>query len=328
MCFNSRSEFKEAVNSYVVVTKRPIKFSKCDKLRCYALCRDNKCKWRINARVMNNERAFQVSLYHNEHTCEEKFSVANMKTQWLSKKYGKLFKSDPKRNMKAFRVDIVNELKVNVSKDMAYRAKKKTFKESEGDPIHQYSRLWDYAHALKQSNPGSTVVLGVERDGEESVFDRFYICFDALQRGFRVGCRPFIEFDGCHVRTSYGGVILSAVGVDPNNCIFPIAYAVVSIENTETWSWFLSLLKRDLDIRVNNEVCFISDKQKGLVHALEGKFLGIEHRSCVRHLHSIFMTAGLKGLALKNALWKAGRAPIVGEFRSAMLEIKQLDEKA
>jgi len=34
--------------------------------------------------------------------------------------------------------------------------------------------------------------------------------------------------------------------MDPNDCIYPIAFAVVEVESFVTWKWFLESLKDDL----------------------------------------------------------------------------------
>ena len=63
-----------------------------------------------------------------------------------------------------------------------------------------------------------------------------------------VGCRPIIGVDGCHLKGAYGGQLLTIVGIDGNNCMFPIAYAEVELENKNAWVWFLELLTADLQI--------------------------------------------------------------------------------
>jgi hypothetical protein len=50
------------------------------------------------------------------------------------------------------------------------------------------------------------------------------------------------------VKTTYGGNLLTAVGMDPNDCMFPIAIVVVENESLVTWKWFLKTLKDDLKI--------------------------------------------------------------------------------
>ncbi|KAK4385184.1 hypothetical protein Sango_2642400 [Sesamum angolense] len=192
-----------------------------------------------------------------------------MKSSWLSKKYFHKFKTDPKRTVKGFRIDAVEDVMCNISINQAARAKKLAILKLQGDPSAQYALLWDYADEVKRSNPGSTVILGTN----QNLFDRFYVCLHALRMNFLAGCRPVICVDGCHLKGPHGGVLLAAVGIDPNNNFFPICYAVVMRENREIWEWFLTLLKMDLHIENDCNYTFMSDKQKGLVGALQELFL-------------------------------------------------------
>jgi hypothetical protein len=86
--------------------------------------------------------------------------------------------------------------------------------------------------------------------------------FDACKRGFLAGCRPIIFIDGCHLKTKFGGILLTAIGIDPNDCIFPVAFAIVEVENTSSWKWFLTALKQDLGIINTAPWTIMSDKQK------------------------------------------------------------------
>jgi hypothetical protein len=67
---------------------------------------------------------------------------------------------------------------------------------------------------------------------------------DAFKRGFLGGCRPINYLDGCFIKTKFGGQLLCVVGMDPNDCIYPLAVAVVEVESLDTWKWFLQSLKR------------------------------------------------------------------------------------
>ncbi|KAK8636569.1 hypothetical protein V6N13_124314 [Hibiscus sabdariffa] len=113
------------------------------------------------------------------------------------------------------------------------------------------------------------------------------------------------------------------VGVDANDNLYPIAYAVVEAENQSAWYWFLSLLATDLEIESNHNITFISDKQKGLMEALAEVFPSATHRTCVRHLYNNF-----KGKHLKDLLWKAARATYQKEFEDAMAELKAVSNDA
>ncbi|CAI9281609.1 unnamed protein product [Lactuca saligna] len=64
------------------------------------------------------------------------------------------------------------------------------------------------------------------------------------------------------------GELLCAVGRDVNNGIFPISWAVVSVENKEIWKWFLETLSEDLQCwNDGNGLVLISDQHKGLIEA-------------------------------------------------------------
>ncbi|XP_058769901.1 uncharacterized protein LOC131643640 [Vicia villosa] len=62
-------------------------------------------------------------------------------------------------------------------------------------------------------------------------------------------------------RTKYGGQLLIAVGRDPNDQYFPLAFGVVETETKESWKWFIQLLMEDIGIE--KRYVFISDQQKG-----------------------------------------------------------------
>ena len=84
-----------------------------------------------------------------------------------------------------------------------------------------------------------------------------------MKSGFLNGCRPFIGVDGCHLRGPYGGVLISAVALDGNNGLFPVALAVVESENNESWTFFLENLRDSIsDAMTSRPWCIMSDGQK------------------------------------------------------------------
>ncbi|XP_073361992.1 uncharacterized protein [Aegilops tauschii subsp. strangulata] len=175
------------------------------------------------------------------------------------------------------------------------RAKRLVKKVIEGDELEQYNSMWDYAQEFRRSNPGSSFYVGVS----DGIFGSCYFSLDACKRVFMQACRPVICLDGCHLKTKYGGVMLCAVGMDPNDCIYPLAFAVVEVENTDTWKWFLSNLKSDLGILNTEPWTIMSDKQKGMIKGVRWHFPDAEHRYCVRHIWQNFQQTH-KGDVLKN----------------------------
>ncbi|XP_071923215.1 uncharacterized protein [Coffea arabica] len=198
-----------------------------------------------------------------------------------------------------------------------------------GSYKEQYQRLWDYCDELLKCNPGSTVYMETELDediGRER-FQRLYVCFGALKRGYKSACRPVIRVDGCHLRGPHPGVLLTTVGIDPNDCLYPIAYAVVEAENKMSWKWFVEFLKYDLEIYDQRKWTLISDRQKGLGTAIHEVLPEIEHRHCVRHLHNNFKKLH-PGLALKERFWTCARSSYMTWFENQMESLKEYDGKA
>ena len=79
--------------------------------------------------------------------------------------------------------------------------------------------------------------------------------------------------DGAHLIGPYLGILLTSMGKDGNNNIFPVAWAVVETENEEIWTWFLNLLVDDLKSvphatswvqERGDAFSFMSDRQKVL----------------------------------------------------------------
>jgi hypothetical protein len=76
------------------------------------------------------------------------------------------------------------------------------------------------------------------------------------------GCRPIIGLDGCHLKGVYGGQLLSAVGRDGNDNLFPIAMAVVEAETKDSWTWFLMELTEGIKAQEKMKSSWISDRHK------------------------------------------------------------------
>lgn len=121
--------------------------------------------------------------------------------------------------------------------------------------------------------------------------------------------------------------MLTAVGMDPNDCIYPLAMAVVEVESKSTWKWFLQTLKNDLGIENTYAYTIMTDKQKGLIPAVRDQFPDSEHRFCVRHLYSNFQVCH-KGEALKNMLWAIARSSTVTQWTENMERMKALSVDA
>ena len=101
----------------------------------------------------------------------------------------------------------------------------------------------------------------VEDVNDEKIFMRIYTCLKACKDSF-VSCRPIIGLDGCFLKGQYGGERLTIVGHYANDQMLPIAYAIVEVENKDTWRCFLELLVEDLGGADICRFCTVMSDQK------------------------------------------------------------------
>ncbi|GJY34050.1 multidrug resistance-associated protein 5 [Tanacetum coccineum] len=163
----------------------------------------------------------------------------------------------------------------------------------------------------KDSNPGSTVKLGVlVNPDDQTYFDRFYVCFVGLADGWKAGCRKIIALDGCFLKSSNQGKILTAIGRDENNHIYPVAWAVVILE----------LLEEDLGCNRGNGLTMMSDQHTGLMEAVKDVMPNAKHRQCARHKYP--------GLEFRQLFWVASKALYPQLFNKIMDKIKAANPNA
>ena len=110
--------------------------------------------------------------------------------------------------------------------------------------------------------------MGVESNLGFNYFKRFYVGFKAFRDGWSRGCRRVIGLDGSFLKGQVKGEILTAIGRDADNHVYPIAWAVVNVENKDNWTWFIDNLVADLDLGAGNGLVVISDQHKVPQHTL------------------------------------------------------------
>ena len=76
-----------------------------------------------------------------------------------------------------------------------------------------------------------------------------------------------ICIDGTFLTGRYKCQILTAIGLDCNNQIAPLAFAFVENENLDSWYWFLERVK-DHVVAARPDVSLISDRHAGLLQSI------------------------------------------------------------
>jgi hypothetical protein len=125
------------------------------------------------------------------------------------------------------------------------------------------------------------------------------------------------------------GILLAATAIDANGALFPLAHAVVDAANDDNWLWFLWLLFlivqcHALQHLIDKAVVFLSDRQKGLLEAIDRVFPGCPHGYCLKHLEANFRKK-FKNPKLTPFLWKSASATTQPEFDKALSDMKNIN---
>nr|GEZ77193.1 hypothetical protein [Tanacetum cinerariifolium] len=239
---------------------------KNDKLRVRCICREKVPQFGCeDGDDDNGSKGVVSSGSKGKGQSKEKGQSRNALHLFLSKSVEESIKPNPKIPLNAFKDQLQKQYEVGILKQKVFRAKKMAQERVEVNHKRQYAQLRDYCLELKNSNPNTTIKIEVEPpediNNTERKFKRVYVCLGPLKDGFKADKKDLLGLDGCFLSGSYPGWILTAVVVDPNNGIYPLAYAIVESENKDSWKWFLECVGDDLDLFRNSNFTFISDRQ-------------------------------------------------------------------
>ncbi|XP_027171918.1 uncharacterized protein LOC113771542 [Coffea eugenioides] len=291
LLFKCKTDFINAAKSHGVKYGRKIRFKKNNSNRCKAIYKGKRCMWNIYCSVRSDKMTFQIKSILLTHTCGRTTYHGLASVTYLANKYLEDIRLNPNFNVGDFMIKVHKDLGVSITPNVGYKVRAKAKEMIHGDVMSQYSKLWSYC--------------------EE----------------FQKGCRYTVSLDGCHSRGCHKGVLLTAVGIDPNDQLFPIVYAVVETENKNSWKWFVEELKGDLEIIDESIWTFMTDKQKGLIQTIQEVLPGVEHRMCVWHMYNNFKKQH-PDLVLKERIWVAARVSYRDRFAGLMESLKEFDEGA
>ncbi|KAH0633855.1 hypothetical protein KY284_036641 [Solanum tuberosum] len=164
----------------------------------------------------------RVKTLKGEHKCDDPCDNYKISATTIAFYFKEKLQANLKYKIKKMRVDLKTTFNINAHFEKCKRAKRMFLEDMEGSFCDDYKKLVGYANALKESNPGTDVVL----------------------KG-KAKCQ-----------------LLGTIGQDSMNHFYPIAWAIVDKECKASWLWFFELLQKSLNINSGEGITFMSDMQK------------------------------------------------------------------
>ncbi|GKC21333.1 hypothetical protein Tco_1023483 [Tanacetum coccineum] len=227
--FGNATKVNDIVHLHAIETRRNLKLIKNDG-------------WRIRAIRVKQLPVFIESQCNGPTRPSEAVSVGPCGSSGLvtKSKIGRVQIFDQvKVNLeiptKAVQDQLQPDLKLQVSMSKVFRVKAKAEREISSDHTLQYAMVRDYFGELPSTNPNTIVKIAVDKDTDPflptRVFKRLYVCLGAFKYEFRACRREVLGLDSAFIKGSFLGQVLAAVGIDLNNRIYPLAYALVKAKS-------------------------------------------------------------------------------------------------
>nr|XP_043633609.1 uncharacterized protein LOC122604809 [Erigeron canadensis] len=313
--FNNKEEFIRAIKLYFIKTHKHFEVVESRPTIWSIRCKlhEQGCKWTLRGSKRERSGLFEISKYTGPHTClHYKISQdhPNLDSSVIAQEIQHLIKAEPSTSITVLRAEIIDKLGYTPTYKKVWVGKQKAIEHVFGDWDESYNILPKFLMALQTFNPGTIVEWCVlEETGQDQVeFRRVFWAFDPSIKGFK-HCRPVISIDGTHLYGKYKGKMMIAMGVDGNNQILPLAFAIVENESFASWNWFLSHIKRHV-VKDVDGICLISDRHPGILKVVnEQGSPWLEsrgyHRYCLRHFINNFNDK-FRSSQLKTLAYRAG----------------------
>lgn len=178
------AKLKHFLISYVVADGYNIRFQHCESKRLLTVCAEG-LPWRLWATYIGKKKKnFQIKSYKKGHQCLNNWDIRVVTSSWFAVEYADKIMETPKCTLSEFQDDVMEKYIVRVSMGQCYKAKKRILNEVEDALKNHYAKLCDYMAELKKSNQDNTIHIELKLEEGNRYFQRFYMGFDALNKGF------------------------------------------------------------------------------------------------------------------------------------------------
>ena len=301
--YSMKQALREAVTKWALTTQKIFQTDVSNKQYLTMTCAVEGCPARVHGHVPKYDTNWVVTSVVG-HTCVLKNmrqDHPNLTSTLIARL---LFNEIIKRKdmeVKGVQTAVKERWNYDIPYGKAWRAKQRALENRFETFFDSYDNVVRQLHTLQERNPGTYVnVQHFTKDTMpgykilQRVFFSFNICIEAFRY-----CRPVLCVDGTFLTGKYTGQILTAIGVDGNQQIIPIAMAFVEGENYESWLWFFRQLKIAV-VKNRPNVCILHDRHAGMLKEIKKlqqptmdeptPWIDLQSRWCMRHLGANFFS--------------------------------------
>ncbi|XP_010441339.1 PREDICTED: uncharacterized protein LOC104724538 [Camelina sativa] len=287
-------------------------------------CKKRKvCGWVLKA-AETKSHGFEITEYTDAHTCKP----VDVGSDFLAGEIKGLLKAQPSLSIAELIKWVKKEFGYGVSDDSMRNAKKKAIIAILGDLDKSFSVLPKFMAALCSSNK---MLLDWQYDSfsdrRDASFRSVFFTFQQSVEGIP-HCRPLILVDTVDLSGKYPGKLLVAAGLDAENSLFPLAFAITTEESlsADTWRWFFACIKKK--VRQREGLCLITSLSPDIAAVVkEPECQWVQHRFCLRHLCFKFYDVFNNNL-MTEFVYKAGSTKYISIFDKYLKKIEEMNPEA
>ncbi|KAK1608247.1 hypothetical protein QYE76_031920 [Lolium multiflorum] len=261
--FPSKRHMQDAIIKWAMASQRQLRTTVSSGKYLTMECVDINCPGRVHGYVPKYDTTWRVSDFV-PHSCELA-SIRNDHCNLSSNLIARLLYTEivegQAMRVNAIQKNVKKHHFYTISYGKAWRAKQRAMEMRFGSFRDAYDAVVRLLQTLQARNPDTYVNIQdmfLPESPSYRVLHRVYFSFGVCIESFR-HCRPVLCVDGTFLTGQYKGQILTAIGMDGNNQIVPLAFAFVESENTESWLWFFRQLKISI-VKDKPNVCILHDR--------------------------------------------------------------------
>lgn len=291
-------------------------------------CSDIFCDWHIEGKKFDRGPMFRLTNFNPVHTCLQKKLPHTHTSVWVAYQFLDKWKGDLKVIEKAIKDELMTLYGVACPMTKLMKAQRVGREIIGADHAEAYTKLTQFTSAVEGLDQSHKVILEIDSNvyTREPRFKGLFLSFSDTHWAFKLWCRPFIAVDGWPLGGEYGGVMLTALGLDGNDGILPIAMYEVESETSFTWYDFLEKLNGVLRVDNGQGFCVLSDGENGVAEGIEMQFCLAENRVCAAKVYER-MRALFPSPNLGHLFWEACRTTSAKDFKRHMNELKGKNDK-